>query len=139
MFVTTYVWIKSKVLDIGPWNFYHLFLVILSILLGIEGTLTKKITTKFFFYILGYFYLFFYFIFNFSLSYVNLFSIAKNLLHAVRNKIKKEPWKLVKKQKSYSKSKNVKKMPKKLNIFSLKILKDAGIFIKPQNRSKYRY
>ena len=31
------------------------------------------------------------------------------------------------KQKSYSKSKNVKKIPKKLKIFSLKIHKGAGI------------
>ena len=32
--------------------------------------------------------------------------------------------------------KNVKKMTKKLNIFSLKIHKGAGIFKKPQNLSK---
>ena len=39
---------------------------------------------------------------------------------------------MVKKQKNYSKSKNDKKMPKKLKIFSLKIHKAAGIFKKPQ-------
>ena len=42
-------------------------------------------------------------------------SIPKKLLHAVRNKIKKELWQLVKKQKSYSKSQNVKKCPKTQN------------------------
>ena len=47
VFVATYVWIKSKVLDTGLWNFYHLFFVILSIFLGIESTLAKRITTKF--------------------------------------------------------------------------------------------
>ena len=40
---------------------------------------------------------------------------------------KKESWQVVKKQKSYSKSKNVKEMPKKLKFFSLKIHKCAGI------------
>ena len=39
-------------------------------------------------------------------------SIFKMLLNIVRNKIKKESWQLVEKQKSYSMSKNVKKMPK---------------------------
>ena len=39
---------------------------------------------------------------------------------------------MVKKQKSYSKSKNVQKMSKKLKIFSLKIHKDAGIFKNPK-------
>ena len=56
---------------------------------------------------------------------------------------KKESGQLVKKQKSYSKSTNVNKIPKKLKISSLKIYKfinkvykGAGIFIKPQNLSK---
>ena len=53
--------------------------------------------------------------------------MLKKLLHFVRNKIKKESRQLVKKQKSYSKSKNVKKMPKALKIFSLEIHKGAGI------------
>ena len=35
---------------------------------------------------------------------------------------------MVKKQKSYLKLTNVKKMPKQLNIFSLKIHEGAGIF-----------
>ena len=39
-------------------------------------------------------------------------------------------------KKSYSKSKNFKKMPKKLKIFSLKIHKGTGIFKNPQNLSK---
>ena len=53
--------------------------------------------------------------------------IAKKLLHIIRNKIKKESWLLVKNQKNYSKSKNVKKMPKKVKKFNLKIHKGAGI------------
>ena len=36
----------------------------------------------------------------------------------------------LKNKKSYSKSKNIKKMPKKLKIISLKIHKDAGILKK---------
>ena len=40
---------------------------------------------------------------------------------------------MVKKQKSYSKSKNVKKITKKLKICSFKIHKGAGIFKSPQN------
>ena len=51
------------------------------------------------------------------------------MLHIVRNKIQKESWQLVKRQKSYSKSKNVKIMPE---IFSLKIHKDAGTFKQPK-------
>ena len=46
---------------------------------------------------------------------------------------------MVKKQKSYLKLRNVKKcqkMPKKLEIFSLKIHKCAEIFLNPQNISK---
>ena len=42
-------------------------------------------------------------------SHVTLFSIPKNLLHIVRNKIKKELWQMVEKQKCYSNSKNVQK------------------------------
>ena len=45
--------------------------------------------------------------------------------------MKKESSQLVEKQKSYSKSKNGKKMPKKLKIFSLKIHKGVGIFENP--------
>ena len=41
-------------------------------------------------------------------------SMSQKLLDIVRNKIKKVSGQLVKKQKSYSKSKNVKKMPKNL-------------------------
>ena len=41
-----------------------------------------------------------------------------------------------KKTKKLFMSKNFKKMPKKLKIFSLKIHKSAGIFKKPQNLSK---
>ena len=52
---------------------------------------------------------------------VRVLSILKKLLHTIREKIKKEPCQLDKKQKSYSKSKNVKKMPKILKTFSLKI------------------
>ena len=55
VFVATYVWIKSKVLDTGLWQFYHLFFVVLSIFLGMKSTLAKKINTHFFIYILGYF------------------------------------------------------------------------------------
>ena len=62
--------------------------------------------------------------------------ITKKLLHAVRNEIKKESWQLIKKQKNYSKSNNVKKMPKKIFNFSLKIHKGARILKKPQNFSK---
>ena len=40
---------------------------------------------------------------------------------------------MVKKQKSYSKSKNVKEMPKKFKMFSLNIHKGAGIFKNPQS------
>ena len=39
---------------------------------------------------------------------------------------------MVKEQKSYSKLKNGKKMPKKLNIFGLKIHEDDGIFQNPK-------
>ena len=68
-----------------------------------------------------------------------MLSISKKLLHILRNKIKIESWQLVKKQKSYSKSKNVNKIPKQIKIFSLKIHKGAGIFTKPQDLSKSRY
>ena len=50
--------------------------------------------------------------------------------------MKKESWQLVKNQKSYSKSKNVKKMPKKLKNFSLKIYKGSGVSKKYQILSK---
>ena len=43
------------------------------------------------------------------------------------------------KTKKLFKVKNLKKMPKKLKIFSLKIHKGAGIFKNSQNLSKYRY
>ena len=43
------------------------------------------------------------------------------------NKIKKKSCQVLKKQKTYSKLKNVQKMPKKLKSFSLKIHKGAGI------------
>ena len=92
-----------------------------------ERTLAKKITTNLFiFYILGYFYLFFILFVTLFFCHVTLFSIAKKLLHIARNKIKRNHDNWLKK-KSYSKSKNVKKMPKKHNIFSLKIQKDAGV------------
>ena len=84
VFIATNVWIKSKA---GHWNFYHLFFFILSIFLSMESTLAIKMTTTFFFYILGY-YLFFYFIWNVFFSHVTLFSISKKLLHILRNKIK---------------------------------------------------
>ena len=54
------------------------------------------------------------------------------MLHIVRNKIEKESWQFVKKQKSCSKSKNVKYIRKKLKNFSLKVCKDAGIFKNPK-------
>ena len=69
-------------------------------------------------------------------SHVTLFSIPKKLLHIARNKIKKNHDNWLKKQKSYSKSKNVQKMPKKLKIISLKIHKGAGILKNPQNLFK---
>ena len=50
----------------------------------------------------------------------------------MRKKIKNESWQLVIKQKSYSRSNNVKKMPKKLKIVSLKIHKGAEIFKNPK-------
>ena len=65
-----------------------------------------------------------------------MLAIPKKLLHIVKNKIKKESWQLVEKQKSYSVSENVKKMPKKFKIFSLKIRKGAGTFKYAQNLSK---
>ena len=125
LFVATYVWIKSEVLDIGLWNFYHLFFIILSIFMGMESTLAKKITTTIFYFI--FWDIFIYFICNFFFSHSSLFSIPKKLLHIVRARIKKESWQVVKKKKLF-KVKNVKKMPKKLKIFSLKILKGAEIF-----------
>ena len=47
---------------------------------------------------------------------VTLFFIPKNLQRILRDKFKKESWQLVKKQKSYSMSKNVIKMPKNSKI-----------------------
>ena len=38
VFVATYIWIESKVLDTGIWNVYNLFSFILSIFLGMEST-----------------------------------------------------------------------------------------------------
>ena len=58
--------------------------------------------------------------------------IPKKLIHIVRDKLKKGSWQLVKKQRSYSKKKKVNKMPKKLNIFRLKIHKGAGTLKKPK-------
>ena len=92
-----------------------------------------------FFYILGYFDLFIYFIYNFFFNHVSSFSILKKFLCIVRSKIKKESWQLDKKQESYSKSKNVQRMPKKLKISRLKIHKEAGIKEKTQNLSKQKY
>ena len=57
---------------------------------------------------------------------VRVLSIPKKLLHIVRNKIKKESWQLVKKEKSYSKSEKCQKNSEKHKIFSLKIHKGAG-------------
>ena len=54
-------------------------------------------------------------------------------MHIVRDEIRDESWQLIKKQKSYSKSKKGKQMSK---IFSLKIHKGIGIFKKSQNLSK---
>ena len=69
-----------------------------------------------------------------KVSHVTLFYIPKNLPQILRNKsFKKIMAIVIKKQKSYSKSKNVQKMPKS---FSLKIHKGAGIFTKTQNLSK---
>ena len=48
VFIATNVWIKSKVLDTGLWNFYHLFFVILSVLVDMKNTQAKKIITIFF-------------------------------------------------------------------------------------------
>ena len=58
------------------------------------------------------------------------------LLHIVRNEIKKESWQLVKNKKVIQSQKNVKNMPNKLNIFSLKIHKGAGILKSLENLSK---
>ena len=82
--------------------------------LSLESTLAINITTtNFYFYVLGYFYLFFNFIlFATFFSHVALLSILKKCLHIVRNKIKKESLQLVKKQKSYAKSKHFLKYPK---------------------------
>ena len=60
-----------------------------------------------------------------------VFSIPKKLLHIIRNKIKKESWQLVLKN-SYSMSKYVQKMDKKLKIFSFEIHKGARIWRKPK-------
>ena len=49
--------------------------------------LAKKITTKFFFYILKYIFLNFILFVTFF-SHITLFSISKKLLHIIRNKIK---------------------------------------------------
>ena len=57
-----------------------------------------------------------------------VFFVLKKLLHTVRNKIKKVSWQLVKKKKSYSMSKPVLKMLKKLKIFSF-----LGIFLTLNN------
>ena len=46
--------------------------------------------------------------------------------------MRKELWQLLRNQKSYSKSRNVSKMPKKFKIFRLKIQKGAGILKKPK-------
>ena len=98
-----------------------------------SGKITeKKVTNKI--KILGYF-SFFNFICNFFSSHVTIFSISKKLIQILRNEIKKESWQFLKK-KSYSNSKNVNKMYKKLKNFSLKIHKDAGTFEKPPNRPK---
>ena len=101
-----YVWIKSKLLDTGLWNFYHLFFVILLIFLGTESNLAKKITKKFFIYILGYFYLFILFVTFFQSCYLIFHS--RKVATYCKEQNKKESWQLVKKQKSYSKSKNSK-------------------------------
>ena len=90
-----------------------------------ESTLAKKITIQFFFYILGHFYLFFYFICNFFCSHITLFSIPNNLLHILRNKLKKNN------HDNWLKNKKViqsQKMSKKLKISGFKIHKGAGIF-----------
>ena len=82
--------------------------------------LAKKIT-KIFFFILGYYS--FYFICNFFSSHLTLFSIPKMFLHIVRNNIKKNHDNWLKNKKAIQSQ----KMPKKLQIFSLKIHKNAGI------------
>ena len=55
-----------------------------------ENTLSKKITTKFFFLYFGLFLFIYFILFVTFLSHATLFSIAEKLLQIVRNKIKKE-------------------------------------------------
>ena len=71
---------------------------------SIESTLAKKIIAAIIFLYFGIFILFITYFF----SHVTSFSIPKKLLHIVGNKMRKESWQLVEKQKSYSKSKNSK-------------------------------
>ena len=66
-----------------------------------------------------------------------IFHTHKVAIDIIRSKIKKESWQLVKKQKSYSKSKNVQRMSKKLKISSLKLHKGAGI--KKKNTKTFLY
>ena len=65
-----------------------------------------------------------------------MLSIPKKLLQTVKNKIKKESWQLVEKQKSYSESK---KCPKKSTYFGFKIHKGAGILKKTDTEHKTNY
>ena len=55
-----------------------------------ESTLAKKITTKFVFMFWDIFINFFILFVTFLFSHVTLFSITKNLMHIIRNKIKKD-------------------------------------------------
>ena len=126
VFVATYVSIKSKVLDTGLWDFYHLFFVILRIFLGMESTLVKKITIIFFFHILGYFYLFYLSLF-FQSFY--LFFHTQKVATQCEEKNNRIIMTIGYKSKKFLKVKKCQKMPKKLNIFNLKIhCKNIGKF-----------
>ena len=72
VFVGTYLYIESKVLDTGLLNFHHLFFVILLIFLNMESTLAKKLTTIFCLYFGIFLFIFFTLFVTFSviLSYV---------------------------------------------------------------------
>ena len=61
-----------------------------------------------------------------------MLTMPKKLLHIVRNKMKKNHDNWLKKEKSYLKSKNVKKMLKKHKFFGSKIHKGAGIWEKQE-------
>ena len=70
---------------------------------------------------------------NFFILFVTFFQSCYFIFHTqevaahYKKQNKKRIMIMIKKQKSYSKSKNVKKIPKKLKIFNIRIHKGAGI------------